>query len=271
MVARTFETVAFPFTIGSEGGYDADPRDRGNWTTGVIGKGELKGTKYGIASHVYPHLDIKNLTLADAKVIYKRDYAAKVAYDQMPAGVDVSTYDMGINAGTGRSLSLLAKALGATTTSAAALAQAATLAADKVAIIKAFAAKRISFYQLLHNPTYIKGWTNRTIKCEAVSVKTWLQYGENQSPVAVKEALNGEAATAKVQANKEAAKAGGTIAAPSSTQIPDAPHHIDVSTLPTWSLWLLGAAVAVAVIVFAYRFWVHRQRAEAFAAVAKES
>ena len=57
--------------------------------------------------HANPDLDIKNLTLAEAKAIYKRDYAAKVAYDDMPVGIDISVWDMGVNAGPARSLTLL--------------------------------------------------------------------------------------------------------------------------------------------------------------------
>jgi lysozyme family protein len=264
MVSETFEAVAFPFTIGHEGAFGNDRRDRGNWTSGVIGRGELKGTKYGIASHAYPTLDIKNMTLAEAKAIYKRDYAAKVAYDQMPAGVDVSVWDMGVNAGPGRSLSLLAGALGSTTTKAAALAHAANLAADKVAFIKAFAAKRVSFYRGLSTfNVFGKGWTRRATECEAVSVKTWLIYGEKQSPAATKVTLENEAKIAKGAANKDAAKAGGTAAASVATD-----QTLDVSNLPTWSLWVIGAAVVLAVAFFTYRFWINRQRAAAYAAVA---
>jgi len=39
--------LAFDRVIGHEGGYTDDPRDRGNWTGGATGRGELKGTKYG--------------------------------------------------------------------------------------------------------------------------------------------------------------------------------------------------------------------------------
>ena len=46
----------------AEGGYVNDPRDPG---------GE---TNYGISKRAFPELDIKNLSLADAMVIYKRDY-----------------------------------------------------------------------------------------------------------------------------------------------------------------------------------------------------
>jgi lysozyme family protein len=53
---------AFIELIGIEGGYVNDPTDRG---------GE---TKYGISKRSYPHLNIKNLTLQDAKEIYYRDF-----------------------------------------------------------------------------------------------------------------------------------------------------------------------------------------------------
>jgi hypothetical protein len=35
-----------------------DERDPGNWTGGAIGKGELRGTKWGISAQTYPQIDI---------------------------------------------------------------------------------------------------------------------------------------------------------------------------------------------------------------------
>ena len=64
----------FDRVIGHEGGFQADPKDRGNWTSGVVGQGELKGTKFGLAAMTYPHLDIKNLTVDQAKAIYFEDW-----------------------------------------------------------------------------------------------------------------------------------------------------------------------------------------------------
>jgi lysozyme family protein len=52
-----------------EGGYVNDPDDKG---------GE---TKYGISKRSYPNEDIKNLTLARAKMLYKRDFWDKVGGD----------------------------------------------------------------------------------------------------------------------------------------------------------------------------------------------
>lgn len=60
------------FTLKYEGGYSSNRKDPGNWTGGKVGAGVLKGTKYGIAAHSYPNLDIKNLTLDDVKPIYEK-------------------------------------------------------------------------------------------------------------------------------------------------------------------------------------------------------
>ena len=57
-----------------EGGYSSIPEDKGNWTSGKIGVGVLMGTKFGISAARYPFLDIKNLTLAEAKDIYFDDF-----------------------------------------------------------------------------------------------------------------------------------------------------------------------------------------------------
>lgn len=65
---------AFAWVIGVEGGLSTDRQDRGNWTGGEVGKGEFKGTKYGISAYSYPHLDIANLTVDAAKHIYYQDY-----------------------------------------------------------------------------------------------------------------------------------------------------------------------------------------------------
>lgn len=68
-----------------EGGFSADPKDAGNWTGGEPGKGELRGTKYGISAAQYPQLDIANLSLAQARDIYERDYWRAARCNELPA------------------------------------------------------------------------------------------------------------------------------------------------------------------------------------------
>jgi Glycosyl hydrolase 108 len=72
--AAEFHSVFVGTILPHEGGYSNDRNDPGNWTGGKVGKGELHGTKYGIAANTYPKLDIKNLTIAQAEDMYKRDY-----------------------------------------------------------------------------------------------------------------------------------------------------------------------------------------------------
>lgn len=102
---------AFNFTIGSEGGFQADRADRGNWTTGVIGKGQLKGTKFGISAFAYPDLDIKNLTIEQAKEIYHRDYWLKSKCDRLPDPLSMMVFDYAVNSGSRQAIRDLQRSL----------------------------------------------------------------------------------------------------------------------------------------------------------------
>ena len=70
-----------------DGGYTNDPVDPG---------GE---TKYGISKRQYPHLDIKNLKLADAHEIYKRDYWNSCGADNLSYPLCLAVFDTAINLG----------------------------------------------------------------------------------------------------------------------------------------------------------------------------
>lgn len=108
---------AFEELVNTEGGFSSDPKDPGNWTSGVIGKGELKGTKFGIAANSYGNLDIANLSLADAKAIYKTDYW-DVWIDMeglsraLPDSLLFELFDAGVNTGRSNAARFLQRALG---------------------------------------------------------------------------------------------------------------------------------------------------------------
>lgn len=89
----------FDRLIGHEGAYDNNPKDRGNWTSGVIGNGRLKGTKWGVSAAAYPNLDIENLNLQDAKAIYRRDYWTPAGCDVVHPLVKFHLFDMAVNGG----------------------------------------------------------------------------------------------------------------------------------------------------------------------------
>lgn len=106
---------AFKELINVEGGWSDDPKDPGNWTSGVIGKGELVGTKYGIAANTYGHMNIKQLSLDDAKGIYKRDYWDVWRFDglssPLPDSLQYELFDASVNAGRGNASRFLQRAV----------------------------------------------------------------------------------------------------------------------------------------------------------------
>jgi lysozyme family protein len=105
---RAFAYVVSPAV---EGEFSDDPDDRGNWTSGVIGQGELKGTKFGISAMSYPELDIRNLTIGQAREIYERDFWRLARCHEMPPEVALAVFDAAINQGVGSAIRMLQIAL----------------------------------------------------------------------------------------------------------------------------------------------------------------
>ena len=91
---------AIEFVLKAEGGYTLDPNDPG---------GE---TNFGISKKAYPALDIKNLTVDQAKDIYRRDYWQACECDQLAYPFDIATFDCAVNQGVGMAKRLLQIALG---------------------------------------------------------------------------------------------------------------------------------------------------------------
>ena len=83
----SFFDAAFLLVVGEEGGYVNDPRDPG---------GE---TKYGISKRAYPALDIANLTLDQAKAIYRKDYWDALELGTKPWSIALLQFDAAVNQG----------------------------------------------------------------------------------------------------------------------------------------------------------------------------
>ena len=100
----THYDTCFELLIGHEGKLSLDPKDRGNWTDGNYGRsgGKLVGSMYGVSAMSYPRVDIRNLTLAQAKLIYKRDYWDRVEADTLEPALAFAAFDTAVNAGVGR-------------------------------------------------------------------------------------------------------------------------------------------------------------------------
>lgn len=153
----------FEKLLGHEGGFTLNPKDRGNWTGGDIGKGLLKGTNWGIAAASYPDLDIKNLTQEQAKAIYKRDFWGCLELDTAAPEARFQIFDAAVNHGIKRAVKLSQEALGLTvdgvigTQTRAALKQ----VSGSVFVLK-FNSSRLRFYTSLKDfDEFGKGWVNR--------------------------------------------------------------------------------------------------------------
>lgn len=164
---------AFKATVGHEGGLTLHRADRGNWTSGKVGMGELKGTKYGISAMAYPKEDIKNLTLDRAKQLYKRDYWDKCRCDELPNGLRFHVFDVAVNSGVKRAIQTLQQAAG---TKDDGIIGPATLAAvrskEPCDLLLMFYSFRIAFYTSIGTfGTFGKGWMNRVASNLKIGLK----------------------------------------------------------------------------------------------------
>lgn len=146
-----------------EGGYQADPNDSGNWTGCKVGAGTNKGTNRGISACSYPKEDIKGMTEARAKEIYRSDFWDAIQGDELPAGPDLCTFDGSVNSGQSRGVQWLQRAVGVEADGVVGprTLQAAD-AADDHTTIDRMCDDRLSFLRGLSTwGLYGKGWTSR--------------------------------------------------------------------------------------------------------------
>ena len=116
----SFETC-LAFTRGEEGGYVADPRDFGNWTSGQVGQGVLVGSNMGVGAPALldwmgPGASVtaeqmRSLPLSTYEAIARSKYWTPLGCAAMPSGLDLMAFDFGWNRGPGTSLTLFAQCL----------------------------------------------------------------------------------------------------------------------------------------------------------------
>lgn len=162
-MADTFDTC-LAFTLREEGGYVDDPADPGG------------ATNMGITLATYrdwsddPDLgsvQVQDMTERTAKAIYRSLYWNPLRADALPAGVDLSVFDMGVNAGNWRSARLLQRALGFTGDEVDGCIGPETLGAaakfDPRALVNDLTERQAQFYRSLNDfDTFGAGWLNRT-------------------------------------------------------------------------------------------------------------
>lgn len=257
MAAGNFD-ACMPFIFREEGGFTQDRRDPGNWTGGKVGKGQLKGTKFGISAKTYPGEDIARLTRARAAVLYRRDFWNACRCGELGSGVDLVVMDVAVNAGIARGR--------AYRDGTAALLD----AAHRVDVLSE---KRRAFYKGLRTfSRYGRAWLSRVARVQAAAIKMVLADAGNL-PAEIKVELDARAEMAKMSAAKAKAKAGAAAAGSATgagAQLATAPP--DQAVHPTAFVVLLAVtAGAVIVAILIYRARAQLEVASAFAKAASET
>lgn len=138
--------------LKDEGGYTNDPKDPGGPTNFGI-------TLTDYRKYINPTgtaLDVKSMTVDQAKAIYKPKYWDAVNADNLPSGVDYTVFDYGVNSGVSRANKIYTKFKGN----------------DVVHTITLINDERLSFLQSL--PTwgrFGKGWGTRVANVRSKSIK----------------------------------------------------------------------------------------------------
>lgn len=161
-------TRAFSLVVGEEGGFSNTLTDPRNWTSGRIGEGILRGTKFGIRASAYPHVEIAALTLDQAQAIYKRDYWDKLGGDSLPPPLALLLFDAAVHCGMFRAARWLQQAAGVPIdgrvgpATIQTIARAAQQPGGGAALCAEFLAIRLAFMASLPTwPSFGLGWARR--------------------------------------------------------------------------------------------------------------
>lgn len=136
--------------VGNEGGYTEADKVGGP-------------TKWGICQRQYPDLDIKSLTVADAEVIYRRDYLAPLHADRYEDGVAYQLLDFAIHSGPITAIMQLQEAIGVKADGRVGPLTIAALAARSEAqLLMLLIGERLDYLTSLNNwQENSRGWTRR--------------------------------------------------------------------------------------------------------------
>lgn len=155
---------AVDYVLSNEGGYICDKDDAG---------GE---TKYGISKRSYPNLDIKELTIDDAKKIYFCDFWCKGKFELISNNmVATQIFDLSVNLGVRAAVVILQRALwcvGKRVLEDGIMGQQTLFATNNSSpdrLVSALKSEAAGYYRMLARckpaqEKFLTGWLNRAYK-----------------------------------------------------------------------------------------------------------
>jgi lysozyme family protein len=159
--------ACMPFIFKAEGGYSDNPADPGGPTNFGITLATLR------AYEGDPNLtadDVKKLTPAVAKEIYRTAYWNRMQCGALPAGLDLEVFDFGVNSGPAESVKTLQRLVGVTQDGSVGPITLAAVGQFNVGdLIGRFAQARLAFYQSLNMPEFEQGWATRVAQIQTAA------------------------------------------------------------------------------------------------------
>lgn len=155
---------AIKFVLKQEGGFQKDPKDPGNWTGGKVGRGELKGTKYGISAASFPLDDIEGISEDQAAELYREHYWKEIKGDDLPDPWGLLLLDAAVNQGVPKAVKTLQKSLGVKVDGVVDKETIGALKSLSSGFVSRYLADRIMTYANTENfDIYGKGWVRRVL------------------------------------------------------------------------------------------------------------
>ncbi|MER9628412.1 glycosyl hydrolase 108 family protein [Mesorhizobium sp. M0296] len=248
-------------SLAYEGGWSDHPKDPGGATMKGITLATFRRYKPGASK-----TQLRNISQTDVEFIYRDGFWTPIRGDALPFGIDMGTFDFGVNSGPSRGVKALQSVLGVDADGRVGPDTLKALAvADKKKTIQKLCAKRLSFMQSLKIwNTFKRGWSARVADVEAKAVAMWL--ANSGTPVESRKIeLDVEADKAAGKAKTQSQGAGGAVAGGTGAGGSDAA----MSGEPNWLLIAgIAAVVVVVVAVLVIKSRQSKERAAAYKAVA---
>lgn len=178
-IARALDMVADPFdaalaeVLKHEGGYVNHPSDPGGRTN----RGITQRTWEAWTGKPASEADMRGLTMADVRPLYRKRYWDEVRGNDMPGALALCVFDFAVNAGPARAARFLQRMVGAAQDGVIGPATIAAVdgyvsAHGVPAAVRAYQAARRDYYRSLATfPTFGKGWLRRVDEVEAAALE----------------------------------------------------------------------------------------------------
>ena len=151
-----------------EGGYVNNPKDPG----GMTNLGVTKKVWEEWVGHPVGEKEMRALTPDTVAPMYRKKYWDAIKGDELPTGLDYLMFDFAINAGPGRAIKTMQKAIGTTPDGVIGPKTMQALKdADQKDLVAKFSMEKELFYKALPTfATFGKGWMRRVAEAQSHAV-----------------------------------------------------------------------------------------------------